>query len=55
MKCFRIIRQVSLGQTFDIEAETKEKAIKLLKEDESNAELRDESMNEITSLEIEEK
>tara|TARA_Y100001963_G_scaffold137390_1_gene201030 strand:- start:175 stop:348 length:174 start_codon:yes stop_codon:yes gene_type:complete len=55
MKYFKITRQVSMGQTFDIEANTKEEAIKLFNDDIDNAELRDESIDKITHFEMEEK
>ena len=55
MKFFKITRQVSMGQTFDIEANTKEEAIKLFNDDIDNAELRDDSIDKITHFEMEEK
>tara|TARA_R100000329_G_scaffold148065_2_gene136447 strand:- start:2376 stop:2546 length:171 start_codon:yes stop_codon:yes gene_type:complete len=55
MKYFKITRQVSIGQTFDIEANTKEEAIKLFNDDVDNAELRDESIDKITHFKMEEK
>ena len=44
-----------MGQTFDIEADTKEKAIELFKHDNENAELREESIDKTTFFEIKEK
>ena len=55
MKYFKITRQLLMGQTFDIEANTKEEAIKLFNDDIDNAELRDESIDKITHFEMEEK
>ena len=55
MKYFKITRQLLMGQTFDIEANTKEEAIKLFNDDVDNAELRDESIDKITHFEMEEK
>tara|TARA_R100001594_G_C4003891_1_gene255415 strand:- start:920 stop:1090 length:171 start_codon:yes stop_codon:yes gene_type:complete len=54
MKYFKITRQVSMGQIFDIEANTKEEAIELFNDDVGNAELRDENIDKITYFEVKE-